>query len=485
MGLALPGPGLAPLVLAVPGLLRRAVAGTSGCATAGSGWLAGFSQWVVAVPWVYIVLHRYGHMPAPLAVVAVALMAAILACTWALAVYLAGRAPEGWRPWLLPTALAAAEAAQGLPPWQFPWNPVAAVLTPWPALLAPAPVLGALGLSWAVLLVGGGLDGLVERGLRRSGVTALAIGAAAFVLGAVAAPPFRTAGAPVRVGALQPDVPLEYRWDAENLAAIEAKVWLLTQEAAAAGAEWVVFPESAVPRLVERDGAWRLALERFARRSGAWLLVGSIGLGDGESYYNSVFSIAPGGVTPYRFDKVHLVPFGEYVPLLGRLAFARALVREVGAFTPGRSRMPLPSPAGPAGVAVCYEVAFPELAAAEVRRGARVLVTITNDGWYGDSAAPRQHLALAVLRAAETRRWLVRSANTGISAIIDPSGRPVERLEFSRSGVIVAAVTPGEGLTPAVAAGGWLHAGPVTTLLGAILLAARRRPSPTSAPPVR
>jgi len=104
------------------------------------------------------------------------------------------------------------------------------------------------------------------------------------------------------------------------------------------------------------------------------------------------------------------------------IAALRALVREVGAFTPGTSLLPLPGPAGPTGVAVCYEVAYPSLYAGEVVRGARILATITNDGWYGDSAAPRQHLALAILRAAEARRFLVRAANTGISAVIGPDG---------------------------------------------------------------
>lgn len=475
MGLALPGAGLAPLVLVVPGLLRRALTGAGGWRPLRLGWLAGIAQWLVAVPWVFIVLHRYGHVPSFLAVVGVVLMAAFLACTWALAAWFAWRTPEAWRPWVLPTALAAAEVAQGLPPWQFPWNPAAAVLTPWPLLLAPASVIGAVGLSWVLFLLGGGLEGMLVPRQRRAGTAALVAGFAAFVVGGVAAPRFRPVGEKVVVAALQPNVPLEFRWDEENLAAIEDRVWTLARRAADAGAEWIVFPESAVPRLIERDGAWRVALERFARDRNSWLLVGSIGLGSGDDYYNSVFSVAPGGVLPYRFDKVHLVPFGEYVPLLGRFAFTRALVREVGSFTPGSSTMPLPSPAGPAGVAVCYEVAFPSLAAAEVKRGAEILVTLTNDGWYGDSAAPRQHLALAVLRAAETRRWLVRAANTGISVVVDPSGRQVERLGVGEEGLITAEVRPGTGVTPAVGAGAWLRGAPVAVLLGAILAAARRR----------
>jgi len=217
-------------------------------------------------------------------------------------------------------------------------------------------------------------------------------------------------------------------------------------------------------------------IEEVARRHAAWLLVGSIGFSAaGDEYFNSVFSVAPGGLVPWRYDKVHLVPFGEYVPLVGRIAFLRPLVREVGTFTPGRSVLPLPGPAGPVGLAVCYEVTYPSLIAAEVRSGAAVLATITNDGWYGDSAAPRQHLALAQLRAAESRRYLVRAANTGISAIIDPYGRIVGQLALGSEGLVIGEVRPGAGITPAVRGAGVVSAALVVLALAAILRGGRRR----------
>jgi apolipoprotein N-acyltransferase len=120
-------------------------------------------------------------------------------------------------------------------------------------------------------------------------------------------------------------------------------------------------------------------------------------------------------------------------------------------------------------------VAYPSLYASEVVRGAQVLATITNDGWYGNSAAPRQHLALAILRAAEARRYLVRAANTGISAVIDPHGRVVTQLGFDREGLITAEVRAGEGVTPAAACSSWLRAAAVLLAVGAIILGGRRR----------
>ncbi|TAM51061.1 MAG: apolipoprotein N-acyltransferase [Acidobacteria bacterium] len=476
MALALPGPGLVPLVLVVPGLLRRALAGARGWRAFRIGWLAGFAQWGVAVAWVFIVLHRYGHLHAALAVLAVALMAAILGTTWAIAGWAASRLSEGLRIVALPLALAAFEELQRFPPWIFPWNPAAAALTPVPVLLTPLPVTATIGLSLLVFLAGSALDALLAPGLRRAGAVWLAVAVAGWSGAALAAPAFHPAGAAVKVAALQPNVPLESRWNPANEESIEDRVWRLSRRGAEAGARWIVWPESAVPRVLESDAAFRHEVEAFTRTRGVWLLFGSIGLGTGEDqYYNSVYVASPAGLLPWRYDKVHLVPFGEYVPLVGRIAALRPLVRGVGSFTPGTHVQPLPGPAGPVGVAVCYEVAYPSLYASEVVRGAAVLATITNDGWYGDSAAPRQHLALAILRAAEARRFLVRAANTGISAVIDPYGRLVTRLGFGREGLITAEVRPGSDVTPAVAYGGGIRAAVVLVAAGVMILGTRRQ----------
>lgn len=478
LALAMPGLGLAPLVLLTPGLLRRAFEGLAPRRAFLVGWVGGASEWVVGVAWVLIVLSRYGGLGWPLSILALVLMSGILGLMWGLAGWLVARASEGWRGWLLPLLLVCFEVTQHLPPWIFPWNPVAAVVTPWPVLLRPLPVLGAPGLSLVLLLLGSGLDLLLVRARRREGV---AIAAGAVVLWAVTAwlaPGFQPVGEPFTAAAVQPNVPLEERWDPDNEDAIEARVWRYSAAAAEAGASLVTWSESSIPRYVQQDGAYRVDIERFARTRGVWLLLGSIGFGAGEGeYYNSVFVASPGGLLPYRYDKIHLVPFGEYLPLVGHLPFLKPLVREVSSFTPGTAALPLPGPGGPMGVAVCYEVTYPWLFASEVQRGATLLVTITNDGWYGDSAAPRQHLALAILRAAEARRYLVRAANTGISAVIDPYGRVVRRLEVGDEGFITAPVQPGSGVTPAVRAVAGSRLVLVLTACGAILCAVRRRRS--------
>ena len=188
MALALPGPGIVPLVLVVPGLLRRALTGLHGWRAFRVGWLAGFAQWVIAVPWVYIVLHRHAHFQAALAVLAVALVAGILGLTWAIAAWATSRLPETWRVAALPLALAAFEELQHFPPWIFPWNPAAAALTPVPTLLSPLPVTAAIGLSLLVLLLGSSLAALLEPRTRRAGAASVVITCLAWAGASVLAP---------------------------------------------------------------------------------------------------------------------------------------------------------------------------------------------------------------------------------------------------------------------------------------------------------
>ncbi|MFO7576480.1 MAG: apolipoprotein N-acyltransferase, partial [Pelovirga sp.] len=161
------------------------------------------------------------------------------------------------------------------------------------------------------------------------------------------------------------------------------------------------------------------------QNSGVPLLVGSPAYApaaDGRLlYHNSAFLLDTDGVIRGRSDKVHLVPFGEYVPLGRLLSFVDKLVVGVGDFSPGGIQ-PLPLDQHQLGVLICYEVIFPHLARGYVRQGSDLLVNLTNDAWFGRSSAPYQHLAMARFRAIENRIWLARSANTGISALIAPSG---------------------------------------------------------------
>src|SRR5262249_16459982 len=156
----------------------------------------------------------------------------------------------------------------------------------------------------------------------------------------------------------------------------------------------------------------------LARETGADLVVGTVTYDARQGHlvpFNSAVLIGPDGPRGDRYDKQHLVPFGEYVPLRKLLFFVAPLVQEVRDFEPGTGATPLPAERLRPGPLICYEAVFPELTRAWVRQGAEAIVNLTNDAWYGDTAMPRQHLSMAILRAVESRRWLLRCANTGIS----------------------------------------------------------------------
>jgi len=191
------------------------------------------------------------------------------------------------------------------------------------------------------------------------------------------------------------------------------------------GAEWVLLPEAQCPYFIERDFYFRTFWERKADQNNSHVLLNSTRMDREEAgrYYNSVYLLSPGRGVSYVYDKVHLVPFGEYLPLASLLSFATPLVAEVSSYTPGGGVAPGPIGGHTFGPLVCYEDVFPELARHNAGQGAEILVNVTNDLWYGDTAAPEQHLQIAAFRSIETRRFLLRAANSGITAVIDPRGR--------------------------------------------------------------
>ena len=196
----------------------------------------------------------------------------------------------------------------------------------------------------------------------------------------------------------------------------------------------IVWPESPAP-FYTSDPVFRTAVSNLARQNDSWVLVGTIGMDQGREkggrsaeVYNSAQLVSPSGQWVARYDKVHLVPFGEYVPFQPLFSFAGGLTKEVGDFVPGASRAPLEADGVKLGVFICYESIFPDEIRKFAAQGAQVLVNVSNDGWYGDTGAYAQHLKQARMRAVENGRWLLRATNTGVTASIDPYGRVVASL---------------------------------------------------------
>jgi len=194
----------------------------------------------------------------------------------------------------------------------------------------------------------------------------------------------------------------------------------------------IVWPESPAP-FYGTDPVFRDAVSNLARTANSWVLVGNLGTRNAgqtpeqaTEIYNSASLVSPAGEWTARYDKIHLVPFGEYLPFKRVFGFAGGLTKEVGDFAAGSSRAPLPAGDEKLGVFICYESIFPDEIRKLAKNGAQVFVNISNDGWYGDSGAYAQHLKQARMRAIENARWLLRDTNTGVTASIDPAGRVVQ-----------------------------------------------------------
>ena len=222
----------------------------------------------------------------------------------------------------------------------------------------------------------------------------------------------------------------------------------LTAEAARRGARLVVWPESAVPFLYDRDARLAGRLQDAVRAHGIHLFFGGDDLDAGPAGERRIYVgaklLSPQGRLTARYRKMHLVPFGEYVPLQpvftlgGR--FAAKLVQEVSDFSPGSEPVTGEVDGHRIGGYICYEAIFPALVRRFAARGAELLVNVTNDAWYGTTSAPYQHLAMAAFRAVENRRYMVRAANTGITAVVDPWGRVRERTRLFDRTVLVREV---------------------------------------------
>ncbi|MGA6950886.1 MAG: apolipoprotein N-acyltransferase [Candidatus Sulfotelmatobacter sp.] len=210
------------------------------------------------------------------------------------------------------------------------------------------------------------------------------------------------------------------------------------------GIDLIVWPESPAPFFTS-DPLFREPVSQMARETHSWVVTGAIGTAPAaqsarpaSQVFNSAALISPAGDWTSRYDKVHLVPFGEYLPFPKLFAFAGGLTKEVGEFEAGTSRTPLDAGGTKLGVFICYESVFPGEVRQFADQGAQVLVNISNDGWYGDSGAYAQHLNQTRMRAIENDRWILSATDTGVTASIDPYGRTVARLPRKERAALVA-----------------------------------------------
>jgi apolipoprotein N-acyltransferase len=473
-----------PLAFLAPGALWIGISGLTPRRAAAAAFAASLAGHAAVLHWIYVVTVTYGHAWPPLGVVAVLGLTAWIACFTALvgagAAFL-GPARGALQPFALAALWVAGDHLRSFAMTGFPWATLGYALHADGPLLALAPWTGVYGLSFAAALGGAALAALAA-GRRRAAAAGLAAVAALHGLGAVlGAAGRRPAGAPLAVAVLQGNIDQGVKWSPAWAERTLATYEDLTRSAAARGAQVVVWPETAVPGAPDLDRGLRERLEALARREGVALIVGAVGIdgydpsraGGREAlrYFDSAFAIDPRRGTTDRYDKAHLVPFGEYVPfrrLLGTVitALATGITSADVTAGPAPRAIALPGPAGdvggvPVGVPICYELLFPDLMRRFAADGARVLLAITNDAWYGRTGAPYQFLVMTALRAAESRRWVARAANTGVSALIDERGRVRAQTRIFERDLLVGEVelaAPDEEPTFYVRRGDWFAA---------------------------
>ena len=422
-------------------------------------WYAGTCYWI------YSVMRQYGGVNTP-----AALWILVLFCMY-LAIYhgvfgllislFAGSSLFSRRALLLsPVAWVAVELARTRITG-FPWDLLGTSQVDNIPLARIATVTGAYGLSFEIMVVNAAFAAalLIQREKRKQLLLA-ALGAVV-VLQSGRLIPVPPSPADRIATLVQANVPIleGADWTREyfNSTLSDLSRISVTQNSS----HLVVWPESPAP-FYTNDPFFRDAISNLARQANTWVLAGSIGLrngrmaaGESTAIYNSAALVSPAGEWTSRYDKTHLVPFGEYLPFKRVFGFAGGLTKEVGDFSPGTSRAPLDAGGTKLGVFICYESIFPDEVRQSANQGAQVFVNISNDGWYGDSGAYAQHLKQARMRAVENARWLLRDTNTGVTASIDPYGRVVTSVPRKTRTALAAPYAPSNETTFYTHHGDW------------------------------
>lgn len=421
------------------------------------GWLAGTIAYLIILYWVVPTMQTYGHLP--------------LAPSLALLVLLAGYVglyiglfAAGWRwfhprwprwSWLIVPALwVALEWLRGHLLSGFPWALLGYSQYRQLPLIQIADITSVYGVSFLLVLVNVALTETAAgwTGRPRSPLLTMnalpryapLLAAVALVAGAVGYGTWRIAAVEAslvpgpRVGLVQGNIPQELKWNPSERQMTIERYARLTRQAADDGAQLIIWPEASTPFVFDEEPSYEATIRGLAASTHRYLLFGSPGVDrDRAALLNSAYLLNPDGTTQARYDKLHLVPFGEYVPLGPLLSFINKLVVGIGDFVPGRGPVLMEAAGHPLGVAICFEIIFPELVRQFPQHGARIIATITNDAWFGRSGAPLQHFSMAVFRAVENHTPVVRSANTGISGIISATGAIVRRSDLFVETVLV------------------------------------------------
>ncbi|MBI3655906.1 MAG: apolipoprotein N-acyltransferase [Acidobacteria bacterium] len=457
----------------------------------GLGLLAGAVQFAGMLTWIPFPLIHYGNIaPAPAIAIygVLAVFLAIFPGLFGVLIFWGYRYGGRWAPVLAPCAWVASELARNhLAVNGFPWCLLGYSQTAHLPLMQIADITGIYGVSFLIALVNAVMAGWIIHGLRveSAGRGLVAISATAFCLFLITLgygfwpESHACTGKAIPVVCIQGNLPISdtmepYREkyyqgyprlirralqsdrpeiiysdvNGPSLPATHSDQPAMRQ--GLSDRPLVILPESPTPFYFQTDPAFRTHMIELARTNHIWLLFNNTSyerVGAYESYFNSVLLLNPKGDLVSRYDKIHLVPFGEYVPLKSWLRFAGKVLHEVSDFRAGKEVVVSDMDQVKFGTVICFEALFPELVRRFPLAGAEFLVNLTNDAWYGDTAAPYQHYKMVIVRAIENRRYVVRATNSGITSIIDPYGRSLLAGDLFREGILSGRVVARNDLT--------------------------------------
>lgn len=409
------------------------------------GFLAGITHYLTLMYWLVHTMRTYGFLPWYLSVAILFLLSCYLALFFAVFSYGINRlcrTPQSFFI-LAPALWIALEYVRSFLLTGLPWELLGYSQHDLLPVIQVADIFGVYGVSFLVLLSNAAVTLTIiafsgktwqgSRVSRRFAAASVSVFILCFALAWLyGAQRIKTVDHWIRsaptasVAVVQGNIDQAVKWDRRFQDATTEKYLRMSQAVGEKSPDLIVWPETATPFYLLRDAEPTAMLLDGIRGIGIDFLLGSpyyTRRKDGIDYYNRAYLIRSDGSIGEAYDKVHLVPFGEYVPFEQYLPFLGKMVAEVGDFKPGSRGRTIPWQNYRIGMQICYEIIFPNLSRNMAQNAAELLVNITNDAWFGKTAAPFQHFAMAAFRAVENRRSLVRAANTGISGFVDPVGR--------------------------------------------------------------
>lgn len=450
-------------------------------------WLYGGVFFLVLLRWLNFTFRVYSSIPGPLVLLPTALLAGycalwIAGIGWAVS-RIATRWSIGWALGLAPFFWVAAEWLRGHVLGGFPWGTLGYSQYLHLHVIQIAELTGVHGVSFVLVAVNAALAGCLLLTWRRAvaGVAAAGVLVAATLLFGDARLRETTDRPTARVTLMQPSIEQPLKYEPRHAVEMLAIYFALMRQASAQRPELVVWPETASPTVLREDPRLVASLMAVAADLKAPLIIGSLDVeGNPPRYRNSAFVLTDQGIVG-RYDKIHLVPFGEFVPLSGVIGFVRGWAEFISELEPGTRSVVFPGPPAPYGVVICYEGIFPDLVRDFVRGGARLMVNMTNDAWFGRTSGPEQHLSMYAFRAIEHRLSVVRAANTGVSAFIAPTGQIVRRMSLYERGVLTDTVPLRVGRTLFTRLGDWPGLLALAVSAAALVLTRWRAPAAETA----